>query len=523
MKKINWGILGAGNIAGAMAKALTHNSDVACCAVAARSLEKAQGFSNKWKFSKAYGSYEQLLNDPDIDVVYIATPHVNHAELSIAAMEKGKAVLCEKPACVNAQDFKKVMEVSQKTGCFFMEAMWTKFHPAFNQAMKWLEDGRIGFLRQLHADFAGNMKYVKGSRVFEKELAGGALLDVGIYPVTAAVSAVRCAASYAKKCGNKEAVETIIKPFPKKIVSSVRMGETGVDYYNSMGLNFDVGGTNLIAHLSSGIDITCGELMRSAWFLGTEGAVHMNDFFMAQHVELYDAQSKKIEDITFPFDVNGYEYEVREVNACIARNKAGLNPRCIESGVHSHQDTLNVLTILDAIRMDWGLVYPFEKNMTQLLSSVSYSSEAGENGIVIYTDGACSGNPGKGGWGAVVLANGKEIRLSGGELKTTNNRMELCAAISALNELGKISVPAEQKVILYIDSQYVKNGITVWIDSWKRNGWKTASKEPVKNQDLWIALDELNKKYSIEWKWVKGHAGNTYNEICDELARNAQA
>ena len=360
MKKINWGIIGAGTIAGAMVKALSHNSDVANCAIAARSLEKAKEFAERWKVSKAYGSYAELLDAPDIDVVYIATPHVNHCELSIAAMKKGKSVLCEKPACVNASEFKKIMDVSKETGCFFMEAMWTKFHPAFNQAMKWIEEGKIGFLKQIHADFDGNMPYVKGSRVYEKELAGGALLDVGIYPITASVCAVRCASSYAKKQGKTEALSTIVRPYPTKFASSVRFGETGVDYYNSLSLTFTIAGSAVIAHLSSGIDVTCGELMRSAWFMGSEGTIHMDDFFMAQSVELYDAQNKKIEDISYPFDVNGYEYEVREVNACVARNKVSDKPCCIESGVHTHEDTLNVLTILDTLRKDWGLEYPFE-------------------------------------------------------------------------------------------------------------------------------------------------------------------
>ncbi|HPX27823.1 MAG TPA: ribonuclease HI, partial [Treponemataceae bacterium] len=154
------------------------------------------------------------------------------------------------------------------------------------------------------------------------------------------------------------------------------------------------------------------------------------------------------------------------------------------------------------MRKDWGLVYPFEKRAVE-----DIAVDTGPN-VVIYTDGACSGNPGKGGWGAVLLANGKELRLSGGELKTTNNRMELCAAIFALKELEKLSIDSSRSITLYIDSQYVKNGITSWIESWKKNGWKTAAKEPVKNQDLWLMLDELNKKYSVQWKWVKGHAGN---------------
>ena len=138
--------------------------------------------------------------------------------------------------------------------------------------------------------------------------------------------------------------------------------------------------------------------------------------------------------------------------------------------------------------------------------------------VTIYTDGACSGNPGPGGWGIVIISKNGEQQLSGGEKLTTNNRMELMAAISALKHIYSDENMRLQNISVYIDSQYVKNGITSWIASWKRNGWKTASKAPVKNQDLWIILDELNTKLNVNWVWVKGHAGFKYNEICDKLA-----
>ncbi len=139
----------------------------------------------------------------------------------------------------------------------------------------------------------------------------------------------------------------------------------------------------------------------------------------------------------------------------------------------------------------------------------------------MYTDGACSGNPGPGGWGCVILVDGNEIPLSGGERNTTNNRMELLAVIEGLKHISMRSDFTGRIVALFTDSQYVKNGITDWIINWKKNGWKTAAKKPVKNQDLWIALDELVSKFTIEWKWVQGHSGDKYNEICDKLAVNA--
>ena len=137
--------------------------------------------------------------------------------------------------------------------------------------------------------------------------------------------------------------------------------------------------------------------------------------------------------------------------------------------------------------------------------------------IVIYTDGGCSGNPGPGGWGCVILANGAETQLSGGEHETTNNRMELTAAIQAL-KFCKDNYSASDDLSVFSDSQYVKNGITSWIKSWKVKGWKNAAKEPVKNQDLWKELDALAASFqNLKWSWVKGHAGIKYNEICDSL------
>jgi ribonuclease HI len=133
--------------------------------------------------------------------------------------------------------------------------------------------------------------------------------------------------------------------------------------------------------------------------------------------------------------------------------------------------------------------------------------------IEIYTDGACRGNPGPGGWGALLVAGKHRKTMYGGERQTTNNRMELTAVIEALNALK-----GSRKVDLHTDSKYVKDGITSWLENWKRRGWKTADKKPVKNQDLWRALDEAVARHEIEWHWVKGHAGHPGNEEADALA-----
>lgn len=143
----------------------------------------------------------------------------------------------------------------------------------------------------------------------------------------------------------------------------------------------------------------------------------------------------------------------------------------------------------------------------------SADSPAGGAAVSIYTDGACKGNPGPGGWGALLKWNGHERELFGGEGNTTNNRMELLAVISAL---GVLTRPCE--IDVYTDSQYVQKGIAEWISSWKRRGWKTADKKPVKNSDLWMRLDELAGKHRVRWHWVRGHAGHPENERADGLA-----
>ena len=135
----------------------------------------------------------------------------------------------------------------------------------------------------------------------------------------------------------------------------------------------------------------------------------------------------------------------------------------------------------------------------------------------IYTDGACSGNPGPGGWGAVIFdQDKKQNNISGNEKNTTNNRMELMAPIMALKK-----IKPKSEVIIFTDSTYLKNGITEWIKKWEKNDWKNANKKPVKNKDLWIKLNDLSKKYKIDWKWIKGHSNNEYNDLADDLATRA--
>ena len=149
---------------------------------------------------------------------------------------------------------------------------------------------------------------------------------------------------------------------------------------------------------------------------------------------------------------------------------------------------------------------------------MTVAADAAGRRVAIFTDGACSGNPGPGGWGAILLYRGNRKELHGGEFETTNNRMELTAAIRALEALKKPS-----KVDLFTDSQYVRGGITEWLPAWRRNGWMTAAKKPVKNVDLWRELHRLSEVHDVDWHWLKGHAGHAENERADELARQGIA
>jgi ribonuclease HI len=138
--------------------------------------------------------------------------------------------------------------------------------------------------------------------------------------------------------------------------------------------------------------------------------------------------------------------------------------------------------------------------------------------VIVHTDGACSGNPGPGGWGAILQLDGREREIFGGAPLTTNNRMELTAAIEALKALR-----SSQAIEMHTDSEYLKNGIMRWIHGWKRNGWKTSDRKPVKNADLWIELDRLSQNHRVDWRWVRGHAGHDLNERADALARKGMA
>ena len=329
--QIRWGIIATGWIAAKFAEACVFESKLTgksrLAAVASRNSQKAAEFAKTWGIPRSYGSYEELLADPEIDVIYIATPHNSHAALSIAALKAGKAVLCEKPVTLTLKEFLPVVETARKNDLFFMEAMWMKFNPSFRKALEWIAEGRIGTPTYIRSDFFIKSVFNPASRYFDPALGGGALLDVGIYPVTCAL----------QMAGNR---------MPDSITSIIRKGSTGVDLYNKAHLTWKSDtGTSTIADLSSAIDLSEIAETRSAIILGDKGAIILPLFWMAEEVRFVDSSNHNETIFHSPFECNGYEHEIREVERCL---REGNN----ESSVQTWADSIMVMDILDKIRME---------------------------------------------------------------------------------------------------------------------------------------------------------------------------
>ncbi len=326
-KAIRWGIVATGWIAAKFAEACAYESSRTgksiLAAVASRSLEKAETFARNWGIPKAYGSYEALFDDPGIDAVYIATPHNLHPELSIAALRAGKAVLCEKPVSIRAAELYPVIETARECKTFYMEAMWMRFNPTVRKVMEWIASGRIGTPSFVRADFFLTAAYDPHSRYFDPVLGGGALLDVGIYPVTFACMAA----------GNRA---------PDLVESHLSCLPNGVDLQDTIRFEWSGG---MVANLTSAINLPGIEAFRSAAVAGSLGAITVPFFWMAQKATLVNPDGTTVETFDAPFDCNGYEYEIREVEDCLER---GL----IESPVQTWADSIMVMELLDGIRQN---------------------------------------------------------------------------------------------------------------------------------------------------------------------------
>lgn len=322
---INWGIISTGKIANAFAHDFHYVPSGHLLAVASRSLDKAQAFAQTHQIPHAYGSYEALINDPNIQAIYIATPHHSHFELTLQCLNKGKAVLCEKPITVNSQQLQDLITTAKANDCFLMEAMWTYFLPPIVQVRKWIQEGRIGQVRAIKAEFGYKGKFDPKGRLFNPDLAGGALLDIGIYPISLAT--------------------ILFNQSVEHIYAVAQIGTTGVDEYNSILLTYPDGG---IAELSSSL---VNSFHCNAYIYGTEGHIHIPRFWQTKSAHLQNANERiHFEDQR---EAKGFCFETEAVNQLLLAGKK-------ESDIASHARSLEVMQIMDEVRRQIGLRYPFE-------------------------------------------------------------------------------------------------------------------------------------------------------------------
>ncbi|WP_339654549.1 Gfo/Idh/MocA family oxidoreductase [uncultured Maribacter sp.] len=322
---IKWGIVGAGNIAHSFSKDLALASGGELTAVASRNLDKARSFAKEYGVPNAFGSYEELFNSDMVDVIYIATPHTTHAKLSIAAMKAGKSVLCEKPVGVNKNEVEEMIKVAKESNVFFMEALWTRFNPTIKKVKEIVDNGTIGDIGYLHADFAFYaLDRDENGRLLNPDLAGGSLLDIGIYPIF---------------------LSYLMLGIPKDIKASANFYKTGVEVQTSMIFDYDDAQSILYSGLNSNSEM-------KAQIAGSKGSifVHPRWHEASGYTLEVDGDSSVVEVGKVG---KGYTYEIEEVHNCLNAGKT-------ESDLWSHKNSMDLIEIMDTVRNKVGIVFPFE-------------------------------------------------------------------------------------------------------------------------------------------------------------------
>ena len=325
--KIHWGIVGTGSIARQFAKALGVLKDAELTAVSSRRQETADKFGEEFSTPHRHVGVEGLASDRDVDVVYIATPHPMHVKDTLACLDGGKAVLCEKPFAMNASEAGKMVERAREKGLFLMEAMWTHFFPAMAKVREIVASGAIGEVRLVEADFCFRCGWNPEGRLLNPELGGGALLDVGVYNVALAQMI------YGRK--------------PARISSMAHLGETGVDEQSSAILGYEDGA---MAVLTCAIRTTTPN---EAAVYGTDGFIKIPAMFCQPDRIVVKRGTEREEEMNFKRLRNGYTYEAMEVMQCL-RNGV------LESRIVPLAMSMEIMETMDEIRRQWGLVYPIE-------------------------------------------------------------------------------------------------------------------------------------------------------------------
>ncbi len=319
------GILGAGRIAATLAETMNKMPEVECYGVASRNLEKAEVFAKDYGFQHAFGSYEDMLADQEVKLIYIATPHSHHYQHIKMCLNAGKHVLCEKSFTVNEKQAAEVLRMAKEKNLLLTEAIWTRYMPSRKIIDDLLAEKVVGDVRKMTANL--NYPLLEKERIVKPELAGGALLDVGIYPLNFAYM----------HFGDGV----------KEIHSAAQMTDAGVDGENGMLLLYDDG---RMAVLNSGIH---GKSDSQGVFYGSKGCMIVENINNPEAIKIYDTEANLVREIKVPEQISGYEYEILETISCIEEGKS-------ECPSMPHAETLKMMRVMDELRASWGMKYPEE-------------------------------------------------------------------------------------------------------------------------------------------------------------------
>lgn len=321
---IRFGVIGAGKIAQVFSTAVQKMGGH-LEAIASRDMEKARSYQKEYGYQKAYGSYEEMLNDSDVDCVYVATPHGLHYEHMMMALGHNKHVICEKSFTLNAIQAKKVFETANRKKLFVMEAMWTRYLPVTQEVKRLIDSGLIGDITTIDVSFGFDAGHRRG-RLFDPAMGGGALLDIGVYVITCA---------------------TLFLGIPKHVESVVELDPThGFDLSETIDFHYE----NAHAHLKCSLQ---EKLDNIAHIKGTKGQIDLINFWMVEHAIVYDENHQIIQEIRIPHPINGFEYQIQGAIDAIESKK-------LESPIILHQSTLDVMKLMDELRKSWGLSFPNE-------------------------------------------------------------------------------------------------------------------------------------------------------------------
>lgn len=319
-------ILGPGRIADGVAHTLVSMQEIQCYAVASRTPGKAEAFAKKFGFQKAYTGYEEMLSDPQVELVYITTPHSHHYEHMMLCLQYGKHVICEKAFTMNAEQARKVRDFAAEKGLYVAEAIWTRYMPSRQIIDRVIESGIIGYVNTLTANLSYNIAYKP--RITDPYLAGGALLDVGVYGLNFALMHF------------EDDIE--------RIESSVQLTDTGVDAMETITIFYRDGRMAVLTH-----SIYCRS-DRKGMIHGDKGYIVVENINNPQSVSVYDANDTLLQHHEMPEQISGYEYEFREAVRCIREGKTEPDSMPLDKSIQ-------VMEIMDSLRKQWGVIYPQER------------------------------------------------------------------------------------------------------------------------------------------------------------------